>query len=52
MNKLKRMNGRERTFLLITIPILALFSALIRCHLLKVLFIVLQIFEDMASLTG
>ena len=25
MNKLKRMNGRERTFLLITIPILALF---------------------------
>ena len=35
MNKLKRMNGRERTFLLITIPILALFFCLNTLPLIK-----------------
>ena len=36
MNKLKRMNGRERTFLLITIPILALFFCFNTLPLIKV----------------
>lgn len=35
MNKLKRMNGRERTFLLITIPILALFFCFNTLPLIK-----------------
>lgn len=35
MNKLKRMNGRERTFLLITIPILALFFCFNTVPLIK-----------------
>ena len=35
MNKLKRMNGRERTFLLITIPILALFFCFNALPLIK-----------------
>ena len=35
MNKLKRMNGRERTFLLITIPILALFFCFNTLTLIK-----------------
>lgn len=35
MNKLKRMNGRERTFLLITIPILALFFCFNTMPLIK-----------------
>ena len=35
MNKLKRMNGRERTFLQITIPILALFFCLKTLPLIK-----------------
>lgn len=35
MNKLKRMNGRKRTFLLITIPILALFFCFNTLPLIK-----------------
>ena len=35
MNKLKKMNGRERTFLLITIPILALFFCFNTLPLIK-----------------
>ena len=35
MNKLERMNGRERTFLLITIPILALFFCFNTLPLIK-----------------
>lgn len=35
MNKLKRMNGRERTFLMITIPILALFFCFNTLPLIK-----------------
>ena len=35
MNKLKRMNGRERTFLLITIPILAVFFCFNTLPLIK-----------------
>lgn len=35
MNKLKRMNGRERSFLLITIPILALFFCFNTLPLIK-----------------
>ena len=35
MNKLKRMNGRERTFLLITIPILGLFFCFNTLPLIK-----------------
>lgn len=35
MNKMKRMNGRERTFLLITIPILALFFCFNTLPLIK-----------------
>lgn len=35
MNKLKRMNGKERTFLLITIPILALFFCFNTLPLIK-----------------
>lgn len=35
MNKLKRINGRERTFLLITIPILALFFCFNTLPLIK-----------------
>ena len=35
MNKLKRMNGRERTFLLITIPLLALFFCFNTLPLIK-----------------
>ena len=35
MNKLKRMNGRKRTFLLITIPILALFLCFNTLPLIK-----------------
>ena len=35
MNKLKRMNGRKRTFLLITIPILALFFCFNKLPLIK-----------------
>ncbi|WP_195479914.1 carbohydrate ABC transporter permease [Coprococcus comes] len=35
MNKLKRMNGRERTFLLITIPVLALFFCFNTLPLIK-----------------
>lgn len=35
MNKLKRMNGRERTFLLITVPILALFFCFNTLPLIK-----------------
>lgn len=35
MNKLKRMNGRERTFLLITIPILVLFFCFNTLPLIK-----------------
>ena len=35
MNKLKRMNGRERTFLLITIPILSLFFCFNTLPLIK-----------------
>ena len=35
MNKLKRMNGRERTFLLITIPIVALFFCFNTLPLIK-----------------
>ena len=35
MNKLKRMNGRERTFLLITIPILALYFCFNTLPLIK-----------------
>ena len=35
MNKLKRMNGRKRTFLLITIPILALFFCINTLPLIK-----------------
>lgn len=35
MNKLKRMNGREQTFLLITIPILALFFCFNTLPLIK-----------------
>ena len=38
MNKLKRMNGRERTFLLITIPILALFFCFNTLPLIKGVF--------------
>jgi len=52
MNKLKKMNGRERTFLLITIPILALFFCFNTLPLIKGVIYSLQIFEDMASLTG